>query len=161
MGDNLFIMLSGLGKENGISFSDLGLMVERFYSSPKEDEEYKELLDNSDLTEELNFNNSDIELITYYLLYKLLDTNNSYSAQMAWCLGKCFELDLCPQLISLMNVYINDDLVLSQLLAGFNAHSTINTPLEPLKSIRNHINSRRSFYHKSSYIINDIFKIDD
>ncbi len=102
------------------ALTNLGLLVERHTQNRYNDLSYLSLLGNDDELFELKLSDNDVNSIAHFLFYHIMNTG-VHPVTVAWCLGKCYGLDIYQGIIGLLKLFSHDDDICEQLLFSLNA----------------------------------------
>ncbi len=129
------------------ALSDLGLLVERHTQNRYSEKDYLLLLDNNEELYNLKLTDSDVDVIVSFFFDQILN-GTDHGVTLAWCLGKCYHLDIFEGMKKLLTVYDDDDDVTLQLLYSINALFGLDTIKPKLLKIKN----RKDLPNTKSYL---------
>lgn len=102
------------------ALSDLGLLVERHTQNRYSEKDYLTLLGNDDDLYNLRLTDNEAELLAAFFFYYMLN-KNEHGITLAWCLGKCYNMDILEGMKNLLKNFSTNDEVVLQLLYSINA----------------------------------------
>lgn len=116
------------------SLTDLGLLTERHTQDRYSEEEYLNLLDNNYELYNYKLSDNEVSYIVHFLFYHILNVQKQ-KVTVAWCLGKCYGLDIYKGIINLFRVFKEEDETCQQLIFSMTSLFEIDGMYDEIYSI--------------------------
>lgn len=117
------------------ALSDLGLLVERHAQNRYSEKDYLTLLGNDYDLYNLRLTDSDVEQLTSFFFYYILN-KSEHKVTAAWCLGKCYNMDILEGMKNLLKTFNTNDEIVLQLLYSINALFGLQTIMPSLLELK-------------------------
>ena len=117
------------------ALTDLGLLVERHTQNRYGEEDYLTLLGNDEKLFNLRLTENEVELLTCFFFYHILNVS-VHPVTVAWCLGKCYNMNILRGMTHLLDIFCSDDDVTLQLLYSINSLFGLESVMPMLLTIR-------------------------
>ena len=101
------------------ALTDLGLLIERHTQNRYSEEDYLILLGNNIELFELRLEEEEVDIIVNFFFFHILNININ-PITVAWCLGKCYNVDILEGMKRLLVLFSYNDELTLQLLFSIN-----------------------------------------
>ena len=102
------------------ALTDWGLLLERHTQNRYSEQDYLTLLGNNDALFTLRLKDEDVEILTNFFFYHILNIH-IHPVTAAWCLGKCYNMDILDGMKRLLNLFDSNDEITLQLIYSINS----------------------------------------